>query len=88
MAKLKISEYLGTEYIGELYSLDQFIETNKCGAIIPYDGSISEILINGYKTNIVVDDWGMWKKDDSLVLMELYNLKLIPGNVEILWCEK
>jgi NTP pyrophosphatase (non-canonical NTP hydrolase) len=74
-------------YIGDILPLKDFIDTYNVQCIMPYDGSIGDVIVNSYSTNIRIVGWNMWMSTD-FIEMSLEDLKNINGNVEIRWCNK
>lgn len=72
--------------VGDVMTLDEFLGYNRCHAILPYDGCIGAVIVDGYKTNIKVKGWAMYGDYD--ITMELNDLKNINGKVEIEWCNR
>jgi hypothetical protein len=81
-------EYDRSKKIGDVYTLNEFLEYNDSGGIIPYDGMIAHVIINDYVSNIEVDGWGTFIFDSEMPVADIHDLKIIPGNVEIEWCNR
>lgn len=75
------------DYIGDILSLKDFIDTYNAQCIMPQDGCIGDVIINGYTSNIKVVGWSMWMNIDYVEL-NLNDLKNIKENIEIRWCNK
>jgi hypothetical protein len=74
---------------GVFYFLDDFVTEFAQGSILPSDGCIGEIRIDGYITNAVLRDWDCtWRNENSVVFNTLYDLSQLDGYIEIVWCNK
>jgi hypothetical protein len=74
-------------FVGDIMSIKEFMELHKSTSIMPYDGAIGDVIVDGKITNIKVKDWCMYLYDDyeEMTLDKLLKLK---GQVEIRWCNK
>jgi hypothetical protein len=75
-------------YKATVYSFQDFIELNERREITSQDGTISEVIVGGYSTNILIANWDMWQIDEDAEVLYLYQLKDIPEKVEIAWVGK
>lgn len=73
---------------GEVISLKNFLSLNEHRDITPYDGTISEVIVDGYVTDILIANWDMYQVDDTAEIMSLRELEKIAPNAEILWIWK
>ena len=56
--------------------------------INPHDGTISEVIVDGYVTDILIENWDMYQVDDTAEIMSLTELEKIAPKAEILWIWK
>jgi hypothetical protein len=92
MAEIKLLHKLDyNSYIGDIYALEEFIECYEEGSILPCDGCIGSVILNGYETNIIIDGWNMLlrsKDEDIRYASDIASLRRIPGTKQIRWCNK
>ena len=72
----------------EVLPLKNFLALNEKRDITPYDGTISEIIVDGYVTDILISAWDMYQVDDTSEIMSLKELEKIAPDAEILWIKK
>jgi hypothetical protein len=85
----KIEPYTASYHpYGTLYPLQRFLELNELRKITPEKGTIGEVVINGYVTNILIQNWNMYQIDEEPHIMSLRALEDTGGIVELLWIEK
>jgi hypothetical protein len=77
-----------SDYTGDVLSLLDFIGMVMEESIIPSDGIIGDVIVDGHETNIVIPDWWGLGIRDNDVKLKLFQLDLIDGDVEIGWCNK
>jgi hypothetical protein len=73
---------------GMKLTLPQFFKLNETRDITPYDGTISEVIVDGYVTNILIESWNMYQIDDDAEIMSLRELEKRFPKAEILWIAK
>jgi hypothetical protein len=73
---------------GKRYSLANFLQMHRTGKITPHDGTISEVIVDGFVTNILIENWNMYQIDEDAEIMPLKDLESISTTVEILWIGK
>ena len=84
----KIQEFDYKYPFGKIIPLEEFLFLVSERKITPQGGTISEVIINGYVTNILIQFWDMYRIDDDYHIMNLIDLEDVGGKVEILWIEK
>jgi hypothetical protein len=85
----KIQPFLQNTLLkGQVISLKNFLSANEHRNITPYDGTISEVIVDGYVTDILIANWDMYQVDDTAEIMSLRELEKIVPNAEILWIWK
>jgi len=73
---------------GQIIPLKSFLALNEHRDITPYDGTISEVIVDGYVTDILINSWDMYQIDDTAEIMSLRDLEKIAPNAEIFWIWK
>lgn len=73
----------------DVMSLEEFKKSVDEGCIIDYDGSIADVLIDGKKSNVYVEDWGgYYGKTPKPLNLWLFDLDDLPGKIEINWANR
>jgi hypothetical protein len=75
-------------FSGKVIPLKTFFELYDNGKVNPYKGIISEVLLDGYVTNILIENWEMYQVDEDCEIMSLIEFKMVDGKKELYWIEK
>jgi hypothetical protein len=74
---------------GKTYPLETFFKMIEERKITPNTGTIAEVIINGYVTNVLIENWNMYQVDEDFEILSLRELEIqAGGKVEICWVEK
>ena len=77
-----------TEYtIYDLMSGEEFADNVECGGFIDYDGSIAQIFVNDYKSNLGIWDFGMHQGKFCIGLYD-YRKLCKDYNIEVNWANR
>jgi len=84
----KIERFNYSTPFGRVYSLPDFFAQVEKRKITPQMGTISEVLIDGQVTNILIENWDMYQIDPDCEIMSLREFEKLDGLKEILWIAK
>lgn len=75
---------------GDRIPLNEFLEYRESGGIMPQDGTLGEVLVDGRTTDINVPGWGWgdWLAGEQTSNWSLNELDQIEGEVDIMWYNK
>jgi hypothetical protein len=80
--------------IGDIYSLWEFLDMASSGSIMPSDGCIGCIMIDGYDTDLFNPIWMIdWVGNKNIITMKdlcdyAFETGILYANVQIRWCNK
>lgn len=80
-------ERLKKEDTYDLMPVREFIHAVEAGSFLPSDGSIADVVADGFVTNIHVEWWG-GSTESYPREMNLYDLLKLKGDIQINWANK